>query len=690
MLRYIYICSIIIKILNKKQGEYKDIVYLSQKDFKEGSFIIKNPGSYFLTENIIFDPPKIPPKKLLRKNPAFLLGFFAAIVIQTDNVILNLNNFKIKQSMKHYLNQRFYSHIELGSSPFIEKEGPHDFTKNFIIAKNIIIENGFLGLSAHHGIHGNNCEDVLIRNLEISNFEVGGISINGGVRIEVTDILVGPSSIIVPVSGAFSTGMQIIGYLQSLDKGGFLCFEKTISKNNLYQKKFNFDDLNDLNDSDDSDHFDIFDDLDDSEENYKIFRKIKMIKNNVLDYHQKKSLSFLRKINQNLLTLEKIKKNILVKNNDISLYQKAKVPFIKIRGKEKTIKEVLQNLKSALKKTEKAFLQKKFSEIPKIFQNESNLPDGSAIYGVLFHVNKPAVKGFNNLKDNEKSQNIKLKNILIKDLINKTKERVALQVENEKSNKNFEKAQIDVRGSSFDILTFTDETGAYISNPIGDAQLIVSKYKKCLSKKTKEFFKLNLFNTNTKRDSISPKILKWASLKNPKKLINKYICNSDQMLHSIKGSISLRLSGVNNVILENINIKNIKNLSDFGSKICGNYNFKTSFQNSLPGYLGADIRGISIESSKNINLKNIHINNLKSNCGNVIGLDVMFQSKNIEGYINANNLETISWKHLPKDFSKIPQAPPFSHPLNIFNKSRVSIIVKNFSKQDNNKITTHE
>ena len=69
------------------------------------------------------------------------------------------------------------------------------------------------------------------------------------------------------------------------------------------------------------------------------------------------------------------------------------------------------------------------------------------------------------------------------------------------------------------------------------------------------------------------------------------------MLHSVKGMIPLRLSGVSSVSIENIIIENIQNLSTFGSKKCGQYKDSYSFENSLPGYLGGDIRGVTIESS---------------------------------------------------------------------------------------------
>ena len=57
-------------------------------------------------------------------NGAYHLGFFAAITVESDDVILDLNGKSLKQSKLHNLQQRFYSHIELASAPFIPKQGP--------------------------------------------------------------------------------------------------------------------------------------------------------------------------------------------------------------------------------------------------------------------------------------------------------------------------------------------------------------------------------------------------------------------------------------------------------------------------------------------------------------------------------------------------------------------------------------
>ena len=68
------------------------------------------------------------------------------------------------------------------------------------------------------------------------------------------------------------------------------------------------------------------------------------------------------------------------------------------------------------------------------------------------------------------------------------------------------------------------------------------------------------------------------------------------MFHAVKGTIPIRLSGIKNMLLKNVTIKEIKNSSPLASKKCGNYSYKTSFNHSKPGYFGADVRGISLET----------------------------------------------------------------------------------------------
>lgn len=84
------------------------------------------------------------------------------------------------------------------------------------------IKNGILGLSAHHGIHGNDCSDIRIENMIIKDFEIGAININQANNFIVEKIEIGPTSNQVIVSGSFSKGRQLLGFLETLLVGGHI------------------------------------------------------------------------------------------------------------------------------------------------------------------------------------------------------------------------------------------------------------------------------------------------------------------------------------------------------------------------------------------------------------------------------------------------------------------------------------
>ena len=168
------------------------IVHLKNSDFQAGTVRITKPGVYILQEDITFDPnptndyqptPQQIASGLYPMDPchAYHLGFFAAITIETENVILDLNQHTIQQSMGHYLQQRFYAHIELASAPFIPSQGPACLTTTATYKKadKTMIINGTLGRSSHHGIHGNTMSGTFVHNVTIQDFQVAGISLNG-------------------------------------------------------------------------------------------------------------------------------------------------------------------------------------------------------------------------------------------------------------------------------------------------------------------------------------------------------------------------------------------------------------------------------------------------------------------------------------------------------------------------------
>jgi len=136
------------------------VVYLKNSDFTAGTVRITVPGVYVLNEDIIFEPNPgndcfaTPAQMASGLYPcgaagSYHLGFFAAITIETANVILDLNGHTIKQSPRHNLEQRFYANIELANSPFIPTQGPFDFsdTSNYKPGSRVLIMNGTLGTS---------------------------------------------------------------------------------------------------------------------------------------------------------------------------------------------------------------------------------------------------------------------------------------------------------------------------------------------------------------------------------------------------------------------------------------------------------------------------------------------------------------------------------------------------------------
>ena len=210
----------------------RSIISIRQRHFNTGTVRITIPGIYILKENIVFNPNEtndFQPTQNQQKNQyccyrrgPYHLGFFAAITIETTGVILDLNGFTIRQSKLHNLQQRFYANIELGSSPFISGQGPAEFTNDadkdsklhYRAPNSICILNGTLGLSSHHGIHGNTMQNVVIENLNITDFEVAGIALNGGRNCILNHININNVSQNIKILSAYSQSRFIRTFLE--------------------------------------------------------------------------------------------------------------------------------------------------------------------------------------------------------------------------------------------------------------------------------------------------------------------------------------------------------------------------------------------------------------------------------------------------------------------------------------------
>ena len=201
------------------------IIKLKQKHFTNGTVRITKPGYYILDEDITFSPNETndfqPTISQISSGQypigSYKLGFFAAITIETDNVVLDMNGKTIQQSLIHFLQQRFYSHIELASSPFINNQGPSSgISVGYKSSNNVLIMNGYFNLSSHHAIHSNLNNNIILYNLDITNFQVAGISLNGLSNSIMCKINVHDTTRTVPILMSYSHARFIRSFLNNV------------------------------------------------------------------------------------------------------------------------------------------------------------------------------------------------------------------------------------------------------------------------------------------------------------------------------------------------------------------------------------------------------------------------------------------------------------------------------------------
>lgn len=196
---------------NSDQALYQGkVVQLYESDFASGTLRIKVPCKLKLMEDVQFNPNRgsrladgtLDPNRVHDWYPeatqteyqsssairqAYQLGFFASMTLEADGIIVDLNGKSLSMHPEFRLMQQFFAHIELSDRPFAPNNGPVNFGNTLKSAHKVWIKNGTLGYSSHQGIHGNDASDVLISNVDIKDFTVAGISLNGSKNVQVLD-----------------------------------------------------------------------------------------------------------------------------------------------------------------------------------------------------------------------------------------------------------------------------------------------------------------------------------------------------------------------------------------------------------------------------------------------------------------------------------------------------------------------
>ena len=145
------------------------------------------------------------------------------MTVEVDNVIINLNGYTFNMEKKFYLQQRFFSLIELSSKMFEPIQGPSawGFDDEYY-ATNVEIKGpGILGITSHHGIHGNLAQNVYIHDLDVQHFDVAGIACNGCEELTIENVIIGPQNNQIPTLGRYTHARAFLPRLKHLnDKFG--------------------------------------------------------------------------------------------------------------------------------------------------------------------------------------------------------------------------------------------------------------------------------------------------------------------------------------------------------------------------------------------------------------------------------------------------------------------------------------
>ncbi|KAL7538809.1 hypothetical protein ACHAXR_008806, partial [Thalassiosira sp. AJA248-18] len=581
----------------------QDAICLNQADFDQGTKFISTPGTYKLCQDISFGPNgpeagKLPNEDAfdpvfngLYSTNEFGLGFFAALCIASPYVTIHLDGHTIEQSAGHALMQRFFSVIELASSPFIRSAGPAQFVGDgeaFLPASNVnIFGPGVIGRSSHHGrsmaclcdndvvlyvtlslanahrskyyfdyhegIHGNDNTNVKITDIKFIDFEVAAVSLNNVDTLEISNCVIERNRQDVPVVGLFSAARFLRPYGKYLKSQGY--------KMELY------------------------------------------------DYQTKTT---------------RTKSAVDVYDNLIAAIDNVYGDIIGSDGK---------------------INESNHPDEYNLFNNPFNVVDGPC-YAFLVHGRGPAVGGqgenFNEDDGTATSSNVVIKNNTIKNIKCWNNEVPALFgdcgghgcVVN------------DARGSVFQtVKTFDNqnphlaigEDGTYNGNVVSDMQIMVAQ----------AIFDGNLTDIPSRQigpNSIHRGIIDWAqdgSVMEP-----QYVCNGDSMHHVVKGIIAIRLEDTAGFSIEGNSIQNVENLSVEPFANCDSYHIGSSSEN-LDEQQAGNVRAISVAAvrgydtgSRYSQIKNNEIHGVLSEEANVIiGIDVQGDSKHAKIVDNTVNLQ---------------------------------------------------
>lgn len=265
----------------------------------------------------------------------------------------------------------------------------------------------------------------------------------------------------------------------------------------------------------------------------------------------------------------------------------------------------------------------------------SRLPDGSSLYGLLFHKSGLPIHDFLSCKDADK-QNIsdafgpiEVRNVVIRDLHLRTDEVVAMKMQRNGT----KKTVVGPAGDVFQILR-VQEGMEYAGNVLSDAQIRMGQL--CNADTQKGWSAKDLFRAYGSTYLPDP-VIGWAKGKvafevMAKKTNVSYVCNKDSMGHHNKGVMGVRLSSMKKVTMKDVIIKNLVNVGEARkteTAIC---------QGDSATYKGNDVRGIVAMLTPELIVDEVTIDGLHSISGVAHGVEQLHKTKLI-GKITIGHLQ---------------------------------------------------
>ena len=263
----------------------------------------------------------------------------------------------------------------------------------------------------------------------------------------------------------------------------------------------------------------------------------------------------------------------------------------------KTGSQILEDLVIEMDSVYKDVIIDKVVPTSQLFKNESLILDGS-VYGLLLNVMGVAVNGFlQSLNNTTGNKNIYVQNLNVNNLDSAPVEVIGLSIDDVSQTYGLP-AQKGPVGDVFRILDVSDpDTSYYIPDVLSNAQCYLSKYGHASVDSS-------IYDTwiGTPNTPLGPLITD-----------NYFICGGDSMAHVMKGNIGVFLSGTQDLEMYNVIVKNIINRGKLGEV--------DKCPPNTPVYDGNRTRGIAVIVNKNLYIKGLQVDMVKSETADAIGID---------------------------------------------------------------------